>query len=50
MREDVGMAEGEQILAGAAAQSWSLLLAPRPVDIKRKCSAAATHSHPFLGL
>lgn len=44
------MAEGEQILAGAAAQSWSLVLTLRPMDIKRKCSSAATHSHPFLGL
>lgn len=43
------MAEGEKILPGAAALSWSLLLTLRPMDIKRKCSAAA-HSLPFLGL
>lgn len=44
------MAEGEQVLASAAAQSWSLLLTLRPIDFKRKCSAAATLSLPFLGL
>lgn len=44
------MVKGEQLLAGAAAQSWSLLLTLRPMDIKRKCSAAGTHSLPFLGL
>lgn len=38
------MAEGEQVLASAAAQSWSLLLTLRPIDMKRKCSAAATLS------
>lgn len=43
--------EREQV-SGAAAQSWSLLMTPRPIDIKKKkkCSAAAAHSLLFLGL